>query len=328
MLDISNLLKEFSKLKNKKIITVTLNPVIDRTLWVKNFTVGKTIKTDRVNVLAAGKGVNVSRALKILGISSIATGILPNDGSDYYLSLLKRESINSDFFIAKIREPVRTNITILSNTTKNETHLREKGPNLNIDIFNQFKIKLKKLAQGADSVILSGSIPLGLPDESYKELIDIINPVCKISALDSSGLSLKHGIRALPRLIKPNEVECKEVLGYLPQDKKSIIRAIGDFYKIGIEHILLSVGEKGLIYSNGKSTVKAFIKLSKIVNSVGSGDATLAGGVATILAGFSEDQIAAFSCAMGAANALSYGACIIDLNDLNKAYKNIDLEKL
>ena len=328
MKDFQLILNEFSKLKNKKIITVTLNPVIDRTLWVQDFIAGKTMKVDKVKILAAGKGVNVSRALKTLDIPSTATGILPKNGSTYYLSLLKSESIDSDFFIADANETVRSNITILSNTIKGETHLREKGPTLNRDILNQFKNKLKKLSYEAEAVIFSGSIPSGLPENSYEELIKSINIISKITALDSSGPALKLGIKVLPSLIKPNENESKDTLGFIPDSKNNILKAMNNFNKMGINHVILSLGDKGLVYSNGNNTVKANVRLSKIVNSVGSGDASLAGGLAAILAGLTLEEIAAFSCAMGAANTLSYGACIIDILDLKNIYQKVNLEHI
>jgi len=328
MINFKNLLEKVSTLKDKKIITVTLNPVIDRTLWVPNFLPGKTIKIDSTKILAAGKGVNVSRALKLLNIPSIATGILPENGASYYLSLLKRESIDSDFLIVNTEDMVRTNITILSNTINQETHLREKGPKLNSEILDRFKDKLTNLCKKADAVVFSGSLPMGLPDNSYEKLINSIKSSAKLIALDSSGLSLQYGIKAIPTLIKPNINEANDLLNFKPDNTENILMAIDNFTKLGVHHIFISLGKEGLIYSNGNETIKAWVKLEKFLNSVGSGDATLAGSLATIMMGLSAIDIITFSCAMGAANTLSYGACIINLQDLKKVYKKVNLENL
>ena len=328
MVGLKKLLKKFTRLKNKRIITVTMNPVIDRTLFVPDFTAGTTMRVESARILAAGKGVNVSRALKSLGIPTIATGILPKNGSSYYLSLLEKESINSDFLIFDKDEPVRSNITILSNNTNSETHLREKGPKLDIEALDLFKEKLTELSKSADAVAFSGSLPLGLPDDSYERLIKNVKPIVKITALDSSGPALKMGIKSTPTLIKPNEIESRDILGFKPDSIKNIHKSVNEYINLGLHYIILSLGKAGLIYSDGSSIVKANIKIKNPVNSVGSGDASLAGGLLGIMADLPPSQIAAFSCAMGAANTLSYGACIIDLQDLEDVYNMVNLETL
>jgi fructose-1-phosphate kinase PfkB-like protein len=155
---------------------VTLNPVLDKTLLVQNFEAGKTFLADRSDNFAGGKGVNVSRALSTFSIRSIATGIIGDSGKDTYLAILSGEKIRHDFL--STNGYVRTSVTIVSGSGEDETHIREKGPHISVEMVSKLKAKLNKFVQeesdpGDTIIVLSGSLPAGLSSGTYKELIRI-----------------------------------------------------------------------------------------------------------------------------------------------------------
>ncbi len=327
MLSIHDILKKLEYISNtKKIITVTLNPVIDRTLIVNNFEAGKTYVIEESKNIAAGKGINVSRALLNLKIKSIATGILPEVGSDYFKHYLYKEGITHDFLMT--HGTVRINTTIVSSRQR-ETHLREKGKVFEDGLIDKLLNKLIQILSSHSnketSIVFSGSIPEGLPKNSYKILIEKIKKYTNLIFLDSSGPALKNGIKALPDGIKPNISEAEDVIG---KKDFSFKKALKYFYEMGIKHIFLSMGKDGILYYDGDNTYRASVNVKNPINTVGSGDSSVAGVIAGIVAGLSSDEIVALACTMGAANTLTNGAGNFTIKDILNIFPEVKIDIL
>jgi 1-phosphofructokinase len=317
------------KLTNKlgrKLITVTLNPVLDRTLWVPNFTPGGTFLVDRSEDVAGGKGVNVSRALKHFGIDSVATGIMAEAGSEPYIRLLQKGGIAHDFVPAQGN--LRINITVISDSKKGETHLRDRGPEVTESTLDALEEKLRNLKEKSSLFVLSGSIPHGLPDHTYYRLITTMSRWGCDVFFDASGGPLKKGITARPFFIKPNVHEVEEVLGFFPDSQEELVKAVNSFSGMGIKNVMISMGKKGLVFSRGKEIVHAQLPIDQPVNTVGSGDAALAGGLIGIVSKLNIEDTARIACAMGAANTLISGACIFNTEDVCRLFKTVHINHL
>lgn len=325
------------------IITVTLNPVVDKTLWVPGFCTGRTMLADRSVAYAGGKGVNTSRALFNLNVSSTATGIIGEHGRKTYVDILANEEITHDFYSTD--GSVRTNVTIISEGER-ETHIRERGPHLTAETFRRFLHHFREIVTGAmertshssktkgDSplskplVILSGSIPEGIPAESYRNLILSAHEIGAISLLDASGTPLTCGLEGKPFFIKPNRYEVEEALGFLPDKESDYREAIDSFHARGIRLVMISRGKDGLYLSDGERIVCASVAVERPVNSVGSGDAAVAGAAFGIIRDLSTDDTARLACAMGAANTLISGACFFERKDLFRLYEEVLVKEL
>jgi len=319
----------FIKIINKlkyNIITLTLNPVLDKTVWIRNFEIGNTFLAERSQMLAAGKGVNISRALKNFNIESIASGILCSANKDIYLALLKEQNITNDFVFSQ--GIVRTNITIITNRKTDETHIRERGGEIDPSNITLIKKKMKSLYINDTFFVFAGSLPVGLPSDTYKRLIKYVNDLGAKSFLDTSGDALKEGIKSKPFFIKPNIYEAEEVLGFLPESDKAIIKAIYSFRKMGIENIMISRGKRGIIFYNGEDIISASVNVKNPVNTVGSGDASLAGAIIGITQKMDTETMARLSCAMGAANTMMSGACIFSNNEVMNLFNEVTIRKL
>jgi 1-phosphofructokinase len=321
------------------ILTVTLNPVLDRTLNVKDFKAGGTFKVDRSELFAGGKGVNVSRALRAFGVDSTAAGIITSGGSDVYINLLEKGAIKHDFL--RIEGFLRTNVTIVSDSRLRETHLRERGPLIDMALLGEFEKKIRSLFKKCMFVVLSGSLPEGLPEETYSKLISEAKSAGAEVFFDASGQPFKKGIQEAPLFIKPNASEVEDALGFHPEPPgsstgsasaltaqppgspghtKNLLKAVKIFHGRGIKHVMISLGKNGLIYSRGGEVVHAHASASKIVNTVGSGDAALAGGIIGIINEFDAADTARIACAMGTANTQVSGACVFNIEDVEKFY--------
>ena len=322
----NNIIKKIRNRFKEEIVTVTLNPVLDKTLWIKDFTPGKTFQVERSETVAGGKGVNISRALQILGIRSVATGIMALGGSEPYISLLEKDTIQHDFI--SVDGTLRTNITIISNTISGETHLRERGPNLNNSILTEIETKLKKLSMGHNYFVFSGSLPEGLEDNTYNRLINAVTQIGKVTMFDTSGAPLKEGLMAKPFFIKPNAPEVKDALGFYPETTEELVRSIQSFVHLGIKNIMITLGEKGLIFFQGKDIIHARVDIPHPLNTVGSGDASLAGGLIGIVGELETEETARLACAMGGANTFVSGACVFNLEDVHKLIDRVEIINL
>jgi len=325
---------------NHPVITVTLNPVVDMTYHIPHFLAGKTFLADKSNAYAGGKGVNASRALLHLNIASTATGIIGQKGKGTYLDILDNEGIRHVFM--QTQGTVRTNATVIT-PGRQETHIRDRGPRLNTETFQKFRTHFKSLvsettggASQSDNnlhdfkpiVILSGSIPEGLPAESYGMLLHDAHEMGALTVLDASGEAMRIGLVEKPHFIKPNRHETEEALGFLPQSEADYRKAIGLFHTKGTVLVMISRGREGLYLSNGHTTVSASVRVEEAINTVGSGDAAVAGGVYSIIHELGIEETARLSCALGAANTITAGACIFETDHVKKLYQNVVVKRL
>jgi fructose-1-phosphate kinase PfkB-like protein len=349
------MIAELRHLSTKNVVvTVTLNPSVDRTLWVPGFEAGRTLLVERSATVAGGKGVNVSRALGTLGTDSTATGFIGREGSGEYLAMLEREGIRHDF--VRVDGTPRVNVTILSEAGAPETHIREKGPVVTEAALLELEQKLQTLLEGASRrgsvstppahgprvpegtspvqlagkplVVISGGLPPGLGPRTYARLIELVHGCGAWAALDASGEPLKEGLAARPDLIKPNAQEVSDSLGFYPRSAGDLSRAIARYRGSGVETVMISLGKDGVVFSRGAGAVHARVKVDAPVNSVGSGDASIAGGIAGILSGFPDQGVAGLACAVGAANTLMSGACVFRLDDVEKLLAEVEFRAL
>src|SRR5947207_1754350 len=151
------------------ILTVTLNAAIDRTIAVPNFRLGHRHRAVEARTFAGGKGVNVARALKLLGRPVIATGLAGGATGSRIVESLAEESILNDF--TRIEGESRTNLAVVDPTSGEQTEINERGPEVAAHEVDRFVEKLLYLAQGATLCVLAGSIPPGVDPGVYARLI-------------------------------------------------------------------------------------------------------------------------------------------------------------
>ncbi|MBN2325137.1 MAG: hexose kinase [Spirochaetes bacterium] len=306
-----------------RIVTVTLNPVFDRSLVVPGFEKGGTFAVSDSSIVAAGKGVNVSRALKSCAVFSVATGLLPAGGKNAYLTRLDREGIANDF--VHTGGNIRTNITILDHGCPGETHLREKGPRLPASALNRLGAKLSSITGAGSTVVFSGSLPAGLSSFSYASLVATVQEKGCRAFLDASGEPLQKALFSRPFFVAPNIDEVYDALGYRPDRNSDLARAIGELHGFGVRYVMITRGKEGIVLSDGRNTVCAKVEVENPVNAVGSGDAALAGSIIGLLGGLDLETTAGLACAFGAANTLSSGAGMLLQSDIGKLSSEVEL---
>ncbi len=269
------------------IITIGLNPAIDRIVAARRLTPGEHLPVTELARLAAGKAANVSRALALCGKNSTALGFVGRSYADWFtrqLTALGPGAIRCNFI--KAFERTRENITILDTAAEVETHLRDAGCPVDAGAFEQFAVLLNKTIRRGDAVVFAGSLPPGFTTRQLVRLLKSCHAAgCRV-AVDTSGAALQAAVRYPLWLIKPNLEELSELLGRrIKNNPPAIAAAAGPLLKT-VENILVSRGAAGavLVRRDGFYTGR-LLKKVKIVRTVACGDHLLAGFVAAAVDG-------------------------------------------
>ena len=306
------------------ILTVTLNPAIDKTVYVSDFRIGKDFREEKLYLSAGGKGLNASRVLKHLGHSSAATGFIGGESGLYIGRQLDKERIKHIF--TPIRDNNRTSLTIIDSKTKRITRVLERGPGVNPKELKLFKKNFTALLAHASFVLLCGRNIPGVKNSIYAELITIAKKKRVKTALDTSGLALILGLKSKPFMIKPNLQEAEHVIRKKIKSFSDIKKALKHFHNLGIQIVAITMGSQGAVVSDKKEIILA--RPPKVVrkNPVGCGDAFLAGFVLSLVCKKSLREAVKLGVGCGAANAISINPGFIEKKDLGRLIKKVRLK--
>lgn len=257
------------------IITVTLNPAIDKTIYIEDFKKGEVNRLEYSVMDPGGKGINVSRVVKNLNCKTLALGFIGGKSGQFIEDSLKDNDINSDF--TKVASETRTNLKIVDLKTGDTTDINEKGREVTEFELKEFLNTYEKVLNEGDIVVLSGSVPKGIGTDIYKTLSEIgCQKECKV-VLDVSGEYLKEGIMANPYMIKPNIHELEEIVATKLETINEIVEVCNELIDSGIELICVSMGSKGAVLVGKDLVLQGEIPKVKVKSTVGAGDSLVAG---------------------------------------------------
>jgi 1-phosphofructokinase/tagatose 6-phosphate kinase len=311
------------------IITVTLNAAIDKTLEVPSFTPGRRHRTVDQTTMAGGKGVNIARAIKELGQPVIATGLAGGATGTRIVEALGEESILNDF--VRILDESRTNTVVLDPTTGLHTEINERGPAVSTQELQLFREKLLYLAQGASICVFAGSLPRGVDQDVYFSLIREVRRLGVTTMIDTDGEPLRAAMRAEPDLVSPNELEAEELVGHEFNDVDDRAGAVCEMIRLGAREAIMTVSDGcyARLIENGTSTLyRVQIEEQEARSVVGSGDAFLAGYVASRYQGQEPIECLRFGVACGAESTQHFGAGIIDAARVERLAGEVHAERL
>ncbi|HEY8482644.1 MAG TPA: 1-phosphofructokinase, partial [Spirillospora sp.] len=277
------------------IVTVTLNPSLDRTIEVDVLTRGAVIRARSARLDPGGKGVNVSRALLANGVASTAVVAVGGADGDQLRRLLEAEGMRVRAVRAEGR--TRSNVTIVEPggvTTK----LNEPGGPLAARELDEIEAVVEAEAGAASWVVGCGSLPPGVPADTYATMCRRFRADGIRVAIDSSGEALRAAIPAGPDLIKPNREELAEAVGRPVDTIADVVEAAGELRERGARAVLVSLGAEGAVLVDDDGVLTGEAPVSRPSSTVGAGDALLAGFLA---AGARGETALAEALAWGAA---------------------------
>jgi 1-phosphofructokinase len=254
------------------IVTLTPNPSIDRTVRLDAFVPGAINRTSRARIEASGKGVNVTRVLRAHGLAS--TAVVPAGGAEGYqlVALLAGDGVK--VCAVPVGGPVRVNISVVTPSGET-TKLNEPGAPLSADDVEALLSATAAAARGARWLVIAGTLPPGVGPELVTRAVATGHAAGARVAVDTSGEALLAAARAGADLLAPNLSELAEVVPGAAHDPDAAARALGPGATV-----LVSLGRDGALLVTPGYSLHAVPPAVDVVNTVGAGDALLAGWVA------------------------------------------------
>jgi 6-phosphofructokinase 2 len=307
------------------VYTITLNPALDRTLWVQEIQPDESNRIEREQRYAGGKGIDISKVMKTLGVSNKALGFVGGFAGEELEGRLLNEGIICDFI--RISGETRTNIIVNDMSTGMQTVFSASGPEIKPYELMQMIHKVEKLEK-PDIVTISGSLPPGVHSEIYRKIIEIAkNKEAKV-ILDTDGDALKVGIQGLPDIIKPNIHELSRLVDMRLRTVDEIIRAAQSVHKQGVRIVLVSMGAKGILLFSRKERYLASPPKVRVKNTIGAGDSAVAGFVYGLAMGKSLKKALIYAVAAGTATTLRPGTALCQKNDFLNLIPEVTLKAI
>jgi 1-phosphofructokinase/tagatose 6-phosphate kinase len=311
------------------IVTVTLNAAMDRTLLVPSFQLGHRHRASLAFGSAGGKGVNVARALRRLGVPVACTGLVGGRSGTQIAASLTDEGILNDF--VRIEGDSRTSTSVLDPLSDQYTEINEWGPEVTEAELDALRDKLAYLTQGAEYVVLAGSLPRGVDPSFYAELIRDLNKRQILTVLDAEGEPLRLGVQSEPHLVSPNVREAEELVGHEFNDEADLTAGLDEIAELGARNVLISLeaGCYALVRDEGEAhRLRGSAPRLEAVSTIGAGDTLLAGFLAGRVTGQSVDESVRGAVAAGAASVLEAGAGRFDPAEAARLSALVSVERL
>lgn len=264
--------------ENIMIYTITFNPALDYVIRVQDFNVGKINKSQKEYIYPGGKGINVSIVLKTLGQETTAMGFISGFVGKEIEKQVQKYGVQTDFIEIE-NDNSRINVKILGESE--ETAINAKGPYIELKYIELLYKKLEILEE-KDILVLSGSVPNGVPDDIYEEICKKVKDKNIKVVVDSTGELLVNTLKYRPYLIKPNQQELEEIFGIKITSQDEALKYAKQLQIKGAKNVIVSMGSDGavLLDENGYSYKMKALNTKNAVNTVGAGDSMVAGFLA------------------------------------------------
>jgi 1-phosphofructokinase family hexose kinase len=311
------------------IVTVTLNAAFARTITVPNFQRGQRHRASAGLPLAGGKGLNVARALKLLGVPVVATGLAGGQAGLRVVERLTAEAILNDF--VRIEGESRTTTAVVDPTSNTYTEINEWGPAVKPEELEMLREKLEYLSQGADLVVFAGSLPRDVDDDFYAEAIRDLARRHISSVLDCEAEPLRLGVECEPFLVSPNQREAEALVGQEFHDDEDFQMGLDQIAEMGSRNVLITTEFGCYALLRAERTLHRYrVEAAPVepVSTVGAGDTLLAAFVAAHVAGRSHEDALRAGVAAGTASTLELGAGIFDPRQAARLQSGVTVTEL
>ena len=305
------------------ILIVTLNPLLERRFAYQNISLGNINRNAITSIAVGGKGINVSRQLKKLGIKSFNYFFSGGNDGKIFRDILKKDDF--DFSFVATKSETRNAAVIISEQEKNVTSYFSENFNILQNEADEFKSKLDKMIQNCEIVVFSGSSPCKETDSIIPFGIELANKYDKISICDTYGSSLKDCIDATPTIIHNNYVEVENSFNLKLDNEEAILAFINNLYKKNIKRVFLTNGSNNFYASNFDYFYKVKPIQIQSVDATGSGDSF----VAAIVKGWVNSDVfedtLKYSTALAGLNAATFNVSLVDGLEANRFKDKVEI---
>ncbi|HEY5715999.1 MAG TPA: 1-phosphofructokinase [Psychromonas sp.] len=310
--------------KNLKVVTVTLNPALDLTGSLKTLQTGTVNLIETGSLHPAGKGINVAKVLAELGANVTVTGLLGENNQASFVHLFDSLQINDQFI--RVQGDTRINVKIVEKSGQ-VSDLNFPGVTISQAELAKFEQTLFELAETHDVFVIAGSLPKGVTPEQCADWVAALQKAGKKVFFDSSNKALAAGVNAHPYLIKPNDEELSALLNLSLTTNDEIKDAAQQLHQQGCENVVISLGEKGVLWLDQAGWLKSTPPKMQVVSTVGAGDTLVAGLCWGELNQWDKSQRLSFATALAALAVSQVGVGVENIDKVEELQKNIQISQ-
>ena len=308
------------------IITVTLNPALDKTVILPGFAVNTVNRVSATRLDPGGKGINVSKVVKALGGKTLVLGILGGAAGGFIQAAIDEMSLPNDMVLTK--EITRTNIKIIDPLLQTNTDINEAGSPVSEATLETVWHKLTHAVQPGDTVVFAGKNPPGMPDERLADWITRLHGKNVFSCVDTVGEPMRLAIDAKPDIIKPNREELSELMGRRLTTDGEVKEAAQELVRRGVGLVAASLGSEGAIFVTQNQALRAYAPKVPIVSTVGAGDAMVGGMLLGLQKSGDMAQAFRYGIAAGAASVMTEGTQLIHPEDFERLVSQVKVQEV
>lgn len=305
----------------EKIVTLTLNPAIDKSTTVKSIVPDKKLRCSQPKFEPGGGGVNVSRALKRLHVNSTAIYLAGGYSGKFYEQLLDNEGIES--LVVPIDGHTRENLIVVDESANLQYRFGMPGPSVREDEWQQC-LNMIEQCKDIEFIVASGSLPDGVPMDFFARLTSVSKKMNAKLILDTSGEPLRNAVDDGVYMIKPNLGELSSLHGVEELKEDDAVNAARDIInKGGCEIMVISMGPSGALLVSKNEVVQSKAPTVKKRSTVGAGDSMVAGMVFALSKGFNLEDVLQYGIATGTATTMNPGTELCKKEDVERLFKNL-----
>ncbi len=296
----------------RRVATITLNPAYDLIGLCDEIEVGEVNLVQTASLNAGGKGINVAKVLRDLGVDITVSGFMGKENQEEFQHFFSENSMANRFYMV----PGRTRINVkLTEENSNSTDFNFSGFEIGKDEWQRFSTESLSWLGHFDMVVVSGSLPQGVDLEDFTRWMIRLRQLCPCIIFDSSREALGAGLKASPWLVKPNRHELEVWAGRKLPELTDVITAAHELRDKGISHVVISLGEEGALWVNASGSWLAKPPHCDVISTVGAGDSMVAGLVYGLLNGETSEHTLRMATAI---SALSVSQADVGLKNRSK----------
>lgn len=310
----------------KMITTVTLNASIDKAYHMeRGIENGTVMRVGAVHNSAGGKGLNVARIVHLCGEEVLATGLVGGYNGKYLEAMLTEDGIAHDF--VHIDGETRSCINILDEKFGSTEYL-EPGCHVTEQETRKFLERFPEIIKGSKVVTMSGSVPAGVPEDIYRDLVLAAKKAGKQVILDTSGRLLESGMTAAPTLVKPNRDELEALFHTKINSREDVLERAKEIQEKGIPCVVISLGGEGAVMVCEDGVFQGVPPKIEAVNTVGCGDSMVGAMAVGLEKGWAPEEILRYAVAVAGANALSPNTGDFDREACEQLFQKVEVIRL
>lgn len=308
------------------IVTVTLNPAVDKTLIIPEFTINAVNRVSQVQLDPGGKGINVSKSVHALNGDTICLGILGGSTGSYILSALEELGLPHDMLLTQ--QPTRTNTKVVDLLRKTNTDINETGAPVSVEILDMVWSKLSDRVKPGDTVVFAGKNPPGTPDDLLASWTKKLRAAGIRVCLDTVGEPMRLALKECPSVIKLNQEELEELIGRKLTSDDQVLEAAREFTADGVGLVAVSMGADGAMFVTRQEAVRTYSPKVEAVSTVGAGDSMMAAIAYCLERDYDLEQTAKWATAVATATVQVSGSRPAELSKILPTLDQIRIKKI